>query len=155
MLLLPLWRVAFLVCPVPPCTLWSNTANILEHRVECNTTWQIWHNMVPNSYYYYIHDNHTMSYAVSIEKPQAERPRSPKTTDRSNDIWDNIVVRYRTHDSLTSHPEQKQSSLKLAAWPPRIPEVCPWCNLGPAICLYSLLRHVRSGTELFKMTRAG
>lgn len=56
-----------------------------------------------------------MSYAVSIEKPQAERPRSPKTTDRSNDIWDNIVVRYRTHDSLTSHPKQKQSSLQLAA----------------------------------------
>ena len=56
-----------------------------------------------------------MSYAVSIEKPKAERPRSPKTTDRNNNIWDNIVVRYRTHDSLTSHPKQKQSSLQLAA----------------------------------------
>ena len=56
-----------------------------------------------------------MSYAVSIEKPQAERPRNPKTTDSSNDIWDNIMLRFRTHDSLSSHPKQKQSSLQLAA----------------------------------------
>ena len=70
-----------------------------------------------------------MSYAVSIEKPQAERPRSPKTTDRSNDIWDNIVVRCRTHDSLTSHPKQKQPSFSWQHDPPH-PRSVPAAILG-------------------------
>ena len=62
-----------------------------------------------------------MSYAVSIEKPQSERPRHLKTTARNNDIWDNIVVRCGTHDSLTSHPKQKQSELQSRVPPIQTP----------------------------------
>ena len=69
----------------------NNTANFLEYSLECNTTWQIWYNIVSNSLY--IKEKIVMSCIVSIEKPQAERLRSLKTIDRSNDIWNNIVVR--------------------------------------------------------------